>query len=220
MSLSVSDFARLRPFLYHLTTHENIARIRSTARLESAEQLLIRAERTNSLKARRVGHMLVNVEGHSIRLGHQDFLHAGAIAFDAGWDLEKLIGYINHHVFFWPGSAKGPIDSGRNHFEHFASRRPVLLRVGFYQLLLANPGIEPRFCRFNSGAPRVVNGRKSPRGRSTFCGAESFSGLPSDVVEVVFEQRVTLPSATQMGYSYDGPWSSLAAAVTAPRVGA
>ena len=209
MSLSVDDVARLRPFLYHLTSQENISRIRSLARLESAERLLIRAGRPDWLNARRIGPRLLNVGEDCVRLGHQDFLHEGAIAFESGWDLGKLIGYINRHVFFWPGSVNGAIDYGRNHFEHFASKQPLLLRVGFYQLLLANPGIDPLFCRYNSGAPRVVNGRKSPRGQSTFRHAESFDGHPSDVVEVVFEQQVVLPRGTQIGLSYDGPWTTL-----------
>jgi hypothetical protein len=61
--------------------------------------------------------------------------------------------------------------------------------------MVANPNTEPLFCRFNSGAPRVVGGRRSPRGVTTFQPAGMFAGTPSDVVEVVFERSIVLPSS-------------------------
>jgi hypothetical protein len=212
MGLDVDRFGAIRPFLFHLTGRENIRRIKVTSVLNSAETLLSQAGRSELLRSRRVGRRYIALDNDSILLHDQDPLHAGAIAFEPGWDLGRFVGHVNRHVFFWPGIGAGPIESGRSHFERYASERPVVLRVGLYQLMVANRESEPLFCRFNSGAPRVVGGRHSPRGALTYQRAADFIGTPSDVVEVVFEHSVLLPNSTQIGASYDGPWHTLASA--------
>jgi hypothetical protein len=209
MGLEVSEFAKLRPFLFHLTSRENIRRIKGTWALESAERLLALVGRLDWVDARRVGPRRIVIDGEALALRDQDPLHDGAIAFEAGWNLGKFVSHLNRHVFFWPGSASGPINYGRNHFERYAAERPLLLRIGLYQLIVANASAEPLFCRFNSGAPRVVGGRRSPRGPSTFQRAEIFAGTPSDVVEVVFQDNIILPQSTQIGESLAGPWQTL-----------
>jgi hypothetical protein len=212
MGLDVSTFGKVRPFIFHLTDRQNLRRIKAMSVLESSERLLSRAGRSDWLRSRRVGPRSITIDGESVLLRDQDPLQQGAIAFEAGWDLERFIGHVNRHVFFWPGSAAGPIDAGRNHFERYAPKQPLLLRVGLYQLIVANPKSEPLFCRFNSGAPRVVGGRRSPRGASTYQRPDDFVGTPSVVVEVLFEDQVVLPASTQIGTSYDGPWLTLASA--------
>ena len=176
MGLDIGRFAKLRPFLYHLTSRENVRRIKATLALESTERLLSQAGRSDWLSIRRIGPRSVVVDGEPVRLRNQDPLHEGAIAFETGWDLGRFVGHVNTHVFFWPGTIDGPGDYGRNHFERYALDQPLLLRVGVYQLLVANPQVEPLFCRFNSGGPRVVGGRKSPRGATTYQRAEHFVG--------------------------------------------
>jgi hypothetical protein len=195
-----------------LTGRENIRRIKLTSALDSTERLLKQAGRSELLCSRRVGRRYIALDNVSILLRDQDPLHAGAIAFEPGWDLGRFVGHVNRHVFFWPGAAGGPVEAGRNHFDRYAPERPLLLRVGLYQLMIANRETEPLFCRFNSGAPRVVGGRRSPRGAMTYQRADDFMGTPSDVVEVEFEHGIVLPNATQIGASYDGPWHTLASA--------
>jgi hypothetical protein len=156
--------------------------------------------------------LTIIIDGQPILIRDQDPLHEGAIAFEHRWNLGRFVSHVNSHVFFWPGSAGGPIDYGRNHYQRYAGEQPLLLRVGLYQLMLANSDIEPLFCRFNSGAPRVVGGRKSPRGSETFQRAEAFDGTPSQVVEVVFRDSLVLPTSTQVSTSYSGPWNAFASA--------
>ena len=72
-----------------------------------------------------------------------------------------------------------------------------MLRVGLRELLSCNPNHRPYFSRFNSGAPRTVNGRKSPRGPETFLAADRWLGSPSTVVEVTFVGTVSLPKTTE-----------------------
>jgi hypothetical protein len=212
MTLDVDRFGNLRPFLFHLTGKENIRRIKAAASLESTAGLLALAGRQDLLSRRRIGHCRIAVGDQLTMLRDQDPLHAGAIGFEPGWDLGRFVAHINQYVFSWPGSATGPVEAGRNHFERYASEEPIILRVGFYQLLMANRDAVPLFCRFNSGAPRVVGGRPSPRGASTYQRAEDFLGTPSGVIEVVFKGRVMLPSSTQIGSLNGGTWETLASA--------
>lgn len=210
--MDLNQFARVRPFLFHLTSRNNIRRIKTASSLDPAATLLSHAGRADLLNARRRGHRQIQLDGELVVLRDQDPLHERAIAFEPGWDLRRFVGHVNQHVFFWPGTLDGPIPAGRNHFERYASDQPLVLRIGLYQLLVANGQAEPRFCRFNSGAPRVTGGRRSPRGATTYMCAEEFNGTSSDVTEVVFAHRMVLPPSTQIGHSYGGPWCTLAAA--------
>jgi hypothetical protein len=70
------------------------------------------------------------------------------------------------------------------------------LRMSFSELLEVNPSVQPYFCRFNSGAPRMTGGRRSPRGPDTFQKANEWRGPPFRVAEVSFVGRVVLPTAS------------------------
>jgi hypothetical protein len=84
-----------------------------------------------------------------------------------GWSWSDLLAALNSRVFFWPGDQSGPNDYGRRLFSAYDPSRQTVLRVSFCDLMEANPGAIPYFCRFNSGGPRTVGGRKSPRGPGT-----------------------------------------------------
>jgi hypothetical protein len=71
-------------------------------------------------------------------------------------------------VFFWPGREAGPNDHGRRHYERYRNDDVVLIRVPTQRM---PEGAE--VCFFNSGSPRCVDGRKSPRGSATFVRPEA-----------------------------------------------
>ena len=120
--------------------------------------------------------------------------------------MSRLVAHINEHVFFWPGFATGPIESGLNHFELYRGEELAFLRILSADVINSSQAL---FCRFNSGAPRVVNGRRSPRGADTYVPASSFRGTAGDVVEVVVRGALVLPQSTQVAGSYGGPWGLL-----------
>ena len=63
--------------------------------------------------------------------------------------------------------------------------------------MAANPGRAPLFCKYNSGGPRVVHGRKSPRGGSTFLPCDRTPFRPGEIREVAFDRGpIVLPAAT------------------------
>src|SRR6266571_5249346 len=112
MALDVNRFAELRPFVFHLTGRENIGRIRAASALDSAAAFLSASRCTHLLSLRRRGHQVVGVGAHRVVLRDQDPLHEGAIAFETDWDLPRFVAHVNEHVFFWPGSATGPVAAG------------------------------------------------------------------------------------------------------------
>jgi hypothetical protein len=117
---------------------------------------------------------------------------------------------LNARVFFWPGTPHGAIGHGRRLFDAYRRRHSTrtILRIGFEELLLANPGTSPYFCKFNSGAPRTRAGRKSPRGPDTFLMAHEWPYTSSQVVEVSFIGSIFLPESTEVWEGAQG-WKRL-----------
>lgn len=167
MQLDLHTFARLRPYLYHVTALENLSSVRRTGRLEPASALMRRAGR-------------------------------------ADWSFADFIEYMNDHVFFWPGTDRGPVKSRVELPYLSASTSAVTFRIPFDELLAVNPAAEPLFCTVNSSAPREDESRRVSRGPHLFRSALTFSRRPGDVVEVAFRSAVTLPSGTT--YSHGSEW--------------
>lgn len=202
-------YANARPYLYHLTDRSNLAHIRETGSLFPAATLMESAGRTDLLRVRRRDHEPVTVENNAMLVRDQARLHRGNLKLPSGYTFEDFVESLNRRIFFWPGTAAGPIGFGVRHFECYESERPVIFRIDFRSLLPANPSTEPLYCRYNSGSPRCSNGEKSPRGPDTFLSAPKFNGIPSRVVEVTFESQIRLPADSELGEHPTGPWRSL-----------
>jgi hypothetical protein len=63
-------------------------------------------------------------------------------------------------------------------------------------LISENSDRLPEFCKYNSGAPRMANGKRSPRGPNTFMNEKTASFTSKKVKEVSFVGSVFLPKAT------------------------
>jgi hypothetical protein len=203
----VQRYVNVRPYLYHLTDRSNLGRIRETPTLVPAAILMVRAGRTDLLRIRRRGHVQLETTGILIR--DQAALHRGNLRLVQGYTFEDFIESLNRRIFFWPGTSAGPINYGIRHFKRYNKERPVILRIGFQSLMLANPAAEPHYCAYNSGSPRCSNGERSPRGPKTFLSAAEFTGTPSRVVEVIFDSEIALPADTKVGRHPAGPWDTL-----------
>jgi hypothetical protein len=198
-----------RPWLYHMTSRENLGIIRNDRRLKSAASLLASAGLASDARVRRRTHRRILVNGHECLLRDQAPLHPGNIALDDDSTFDDVVELLNRFVFFWPGTDAGPSDYGNRHFRRYESERPVVLRVPTADLMRSTTPRSVRLCRYNSGAPRCSGGRKSPRGRSTFIPMADFPDRVGDVVEVVVETSAILPSSTQLGETPVGPFDSL-----------
>src|SRR5882672_8653746 len=115
MPVLVDRFLRLRPFLYHLTDTRNVRRILRTRRIESAAHLLRLARRTDLVRERRRAHVSISVDGEEIAIRDQAPLHQGNMALADGCTFSDFVALLNERVFFWPGSADGPISYGVRH---------------------------------------------------------------------------------------------------------
>jgi hypothetical protein len=165
--------------------------------------------RDDLLSFRRQKHEKVAVSGKVITIRDQAPLHRRNMALPSGYAFEKFIESLNRRIFFWPGTLEKPISYGLRHFERYREEKPAILRISFQSLIDSNPRIEAHYCRYNSGSPRCSYGRKSPRGPNTFQPADEFEGRPDEVVEVTFNQPLTLPANTNISAYPTGPWKQL-----------
>jgi hypothetical protein len=206
MGFRVEDYETLRPYVYHTSPSSNATLIIARRRLDSTATLVELGGRSDLLRARRDKDYTLAINGHAVVIRDQIPLNPANIDFAAGWSLPDLVEYVNRRVFFWPGGAGGPIDYGSNHFERYAVERPVVFRVKLRSLLTANPGAQPQFSRYNSGAARQNQGKRIPRGPNTFVAAGRFAGTPGEVKEVAFTTHVLLPADTERASGVGGPW--------------
>jgi hypothetical protein len=206
MGFRIEDYEALRPYLYHTAPLRNTARILAMRCLEPTAALLERGGRGDLLRVRRERDIELTIDGYSIVVRDQKPLLAANIEFEGGWELSDLVEYVNRRVFFWPGGHDGPIDYGTSHFSRYAEDGVVVLRLRLRSLLAANPGLQPQFSRYNSGAARQNQGNRIPRGPNTFTAAGRFRWTRGDVKEVAFAAPVRLPEDAESSSSLRGPW--------------
>ena len=210
MPFTHERYSEVRPFLYHVTARENLDRIRCLRRLESAATLLRDAgDDEHRVRTRRTDSTPLSIDSKRAILRDQTPLRESNIDFEDGWRLEDVVEELNSRVFFWSGWEHGPIRSGKNHFARYRTEKPIVIRTRFRSLLAQNLGVQPCFCKFNSGAPRQYQGRKSPRGSQTFLPAGLCTYTCGIVAEVTFLDSVRLPDDSQMSDCTTGPWSPL-----------
>jgi Family of unknown function (DUF7002) len=204
VSFTLKDLAAVRPFLYHLTARMNVERIRRTRVLQSASTIAdLAGDGARFTTPRRAG-LVVRIGEEFVHIRDQAPLHAGNVRFEGGWNFERLLRELNDRVFFWPGTAGGPIPHGIRHFARYRDDDVVLIRV---PTTLMPPGAE--VCFYNSGSPRWVDGRPSPRGPATFSLPGVVSLPPSRTVEVTWPGSVSLPGDVQVSAYPNGPWNHL-----------
>ncbi len=209
MAFTLQAYQQKRPYLFHLTRPENFVRIKQTHHLESAAHLLNLAGQSNSGLHHRPSDLTITLDEYLVVVRDQAPFHAGNVDFTGGWNTDRLIKEINRRVFFWSGSLKGPVGNGRRHFERYQNDNPIVIRSRFDELVQVNPTKLAYFCKYNSGSPRSTNGKRSPRGPETFAPGIECMFTPSDVIEVTFLHRVTLPETAEAALHYDGPWTPM-----------
>jgi hypothetical protein len=206
--VDVDRYAEVRPYLYHLTDQSNLDHIRQSKVLFCAAHLMNRAGRSDLFRTRRRNHEAIEINGSRVSLRDQKPLRRGNVELIGGFTFEEFVESLNARVFFWPGKDEGPVLPGENHFAHYASERPAMLRCRFQSLRSENPSGVPLFCAYNSGAPRTVSGKKSPRGPNTFLKACDFPRTSSKVVEVTFIGKIVLPPDMELRVGSNGSWQS------------
>jgi hypothetical protein len=210
MPFTLQEFAKKRPYLFHLTDRSHREPLRQQLRLYPASDLFEKAGQTEWTRQRRRDHVEIVVDRRKLKIRDQAPLHEGNMELGGGWTFARFLAHLNRRVFFWPGRKDGlPIPHGIRHFERYSEEAPCILRLRSERLFTLNHSLNPEFCRYNSGSPRWTYGKPSPRGPETFvtCAKTPFNAV--DVVEVTFTSPVRLPEEIEVGNSPSGPWSSL-----------
>ena len=210
MAIDFEELTYTNPFLFHLTYRSSLARISRLMKLESAGSLLELGEKQDWIRRRREKILPFQIGNDSIVLTDQLPLKAGHVEFQSGWQLPDLVECSNRRVFFWRGKDEGMLAKDRGQFGAYKARGKelVFLRVPLTDAVDLNG--EPEYCEFNSGGPRSVDGKKSPRGPKTFVSATDADFTLGKIREVVFQDAFTLPESTQVCFgSCEGPWESL-----------
>lgn len=203
MGFSLEEFVELRPHMYHLTHRDNVRRILKHRKLIPAACLLPAGQRGKRNKS-----VVNQIKGETVHIRDQQPLNENDIEFVDGWSLEEFIRRLNRHVFLWPGKEAGPNESGRRHWGRYKDGRPVpvILRFSSDVLFARENRERVRVCKFNSGAPRCRNGRRSPRGEETFVDSKFAKFTKSRTVEVVLKGPLILSGKIWIGKTPGGPW--------------
>lgn len=198
MAVDIARFLQLRPYLYHVTARENLDMLADTMRLEPAASLMRRSGRNDLLRWRRSSTVRLTPGVGEVVLKDQAPLIEENVALTHGWTFADFVEYLNEHVFFWPGTAVGPIKAGVRLHGHYENALPLVIRASTSDLLAANPDAIPLFCALNSGAPRQQGGRRVARGPHLFTIGSDFPRREREVVELAFRSGVELPDGTSV----------------------
>ena len=209
MPFEIGAYAKLRPYLYHLTAAANLPEIQRSRTLAPASVLMTRAGRTELTELRRPAHVHLTWDSAVTMLRDQEPLHARNMRLEEGWTFTDFVAHLNARVFFWPGDARGPIPHGQRHFVRYADEQPATMRVRTTSVCAANASQRPLFSKYNSGSPRWSGGVASPRGPSTFVNSEQAPFGAGAVVEVSFAEELLMPADAERRMVADGPWGAL-----------
>lgn len=208
MAFSYDIFIKTRPFVYHLTSRQNLQLILAEKKLFSAAMILNECGEDRWIREKRSKIIAVNFRGHRIDIRDQAPLYEGKMSLEGDWSFQDLIEALNNRVFFWPGSNETPIDYGVRHFQRYASQNPKIIKIRTSELFASASPNSPEFCKYNSGSPRTTRGFGSPRGPNTFVGAANAEFSPGTVREVTFVGEINIPNRIEYSDSPYGPWDS------------
>jgi hypothetical protein len=207
MAIDIAHFTRLRPYSYHVTARENLPALSRAMQLFPAATLMRKAGRADQLRWRRSIPLSLSAGTETYTLKDQAPLLEVNVSLGAGWAFGDFVEYLNEHVFFWPGTADGPIGAGVRLLARYEEGAPAVLQIPTAALLEANSDAEPLFCPFNSGTARQQQGRRVLRDSRLFRTAADFPRPASQVVELVFRSAVLLPA--ESSYLVPEGWERL-----------
>jgi hypothetical protein len=199
------QFLDKTPYLYHLTSKDNLYFVKAECKLYSTVALAGKSGIQNAndfLQTRRDGHATLSVNGIYISIrDQQPITRALDRCLTDNWTREQFIYFLNQRVFTWPNLKRLNI-----HFSRYESEKPVILKLSTEEVLKLNPN--PLVTNLNSGATRCIPKYRGapPRGKDTFQLIPDYLGTPSSVAEVTFMNECLLPKKMEIGFHPDGPW--------------
>lgn len=221
MAFIRKHWIRHRPFLYHFAPLENIERIIQLGAMHSAEAIVRKAHAYDPTQVPDADVFLSTPRGRNI------ILRTGPLPEDAfvlndqrpmmngrnfgnrlQCSREVYVRFLNRFVFFWPGKEEGP-HTRNKHGQSFRKRYSDFAELRLASSDLWTENLIPTFCGFNSGAPTSRDGIS--RGPHLFVPPTDIELLTEGVVEVVFENQVTLPATARWRKDASSEWQRIAA---------
>jgi len=208
--MDIQKFITERPFLYHLTSKENVAQIVEAKKLYSTNELIKMSKDKSFLpvqRQKRPQHVKLIINGIAYYLRDQRPISEKALSkcLTDNWNVGDFLYHLNDRVFMWP-----TIERLERHFKRYKQEKPVILRFSTREVIEANPHV--KFCRLNSGATRPnshLGGIAPLRGPNTFVTADQFLLPIRDVAEVTFEKKCDVDIDFSFGPSPEGKYRSL-----------
>lgn len=207
--MTIEEFCERSPYLYHLTSVENLKSILNSGEIYSTNEILNRSSLTDEealmiLREKRDDHVYVDVNGVEFMIRDQKPISIKALTktLTHGWTSQQFLETLNDRVFFWPSISRLNI-----HFAKYQHEKPKIIRVDSREMIELNEA-RLKFCHLNSGATRCHPKWKAPppRGADTFVPVESFLHPARNVAEVTFDTFCVLPEQTWISNSPEGPW--------------
>jgi hypothetical protein len=204
--IDLDQLCKKIPFLYHLTSRENVHSIVSEGVIWSASALLQAADDhrvQRYLRERRPDHLTIKVRGRNVHIRDQRPISEKLLenCLLGGLVVGDYYELLNSRVFFWP-----TLERLRRHYKRYEAEGPTILRLRTQDLLDLN---HVQLSRLNSGATRAnsyLGGIAPPRGRDTFQTPTDYEHRISSIAEITIENRCALPQNLEHGTSPDGPW--------------
>jgi hypothetical protein len=107
MPFPLDRFSTLRPYLFHLTAGGNVDQIRESAVLKPARTLYCEGGRADRVPVRRIKHEVIKINGGIVWVRDQSPLHSGAIDFEDGWNIARLVGTSINTSSSGPAASRG-----------------------------------------------------------------------------------------------------------------
>ena len=209
--MTKEEFIRKRPYLYHLTSRDNIERIKESFLLKSSSTLIsssgLSDEDKEELKqSRRPEGRIISCNGNEVHIRDQKPLIEKSLrkCLTEGMTQEEYIKLLNSKVFFWPTKSRL-----KKHYGRYKNDNISIIRVSTKDLFEINDHIE--YANINTGATRSVPFYRGahPRGPNTFIPASEYTFKTSKVAEVVFPDQCRLPENIEICDSPNGDWKGL-----------
>ena len=207
--MELDDIVMHWTYCYHVTFETNLASICQSHILCPAQSLLKQANRHDFLRRRRARNLLLRVEGRDILIRNQYPLAPESLDLGATGTLEEYVECLNSYVYFWPGTASGPVDDGIRMFYRTNGTPSVVIRIPTCALINANQASSVYVSTCNTGAAWTAQGLRSRRSPEVFQPFDEFSERPANIQEICFAGRVCLPEQTGYSISLSGPWRTL-----------
>lgn len=206
--MDIDKFAKLRPYLYHLTDSRNINSIVTQKKILSTKKIITDSSTPNKkkyLSSRRPEHDLIKINGFDFHIRDQRPISALVLgrSLTNNWTVGDFLAHLNKRVFFWP-----TLNRLTRHYDRYQNEHPVILRFNTKEILELNPDAE--FCHLNSGATRCSShwqGNAPERGEDTFLIADAYQKKPATVAEVTIPEYCDLPTDYWTSGSPTGNWT-------------